>query len=71
MSGVIDDNGVQWEHCNDCGKFVRLTNLGYLKPSEAYPHGKDLCVRCVDAGIQGRQYLFHNIVPASSWKVTK
>ncbi len=47
MSGVIDEKGMQWEHCNICGKLVRLTNLGYERPSTAYPHGRDIGICCI------------------------
>ena len=46
MSGVIDEDGTQWEHCNDCGKFVRIEHLRYKQPSPANPYGLDLCSRC-------------------------
>jgi hypothetical protein len=29
MSGVIDSDGTQWEHCNGCGEFVRMDDLLY------------------------------------------
>ena len=45
MSGVIDDEG-QWEHCNQCGKWVLIQNLHYEKPSAQYRSGRDLCERC-------------------------
>lgn len=57
MSGVIDEDGTQWEHCNGCtgegtedfserGKWVRIEDLTYEKPSEKYPYGRDLCFDC-------------------------
>jgi hypothetical protein len=70
MSGVVDDDGQQWEHCNGCGKFFRFPqNLGYEKPTAAHSSGRDLCVKCVDEGIQARTIKFGNIVPAPAWKV--
>ena len=33
MSGVIDKNGQQWEHCNCCGKWVEFENLEYDIPN--------------------------------------
>jgi len=45
MSGVIDKDG-QWEHCNQCGKWVLLQNLRYEKPSAKWPSGRDLCMKC-------------------------
>lgn len=70
MAGVITD-GVQWEHCNGCGEYVRLTNLGWLKPTAKQPHGLDLCVRCVDTLIRTRIAKFSEIKPAQSWRVTR
>ena len=46
MSGVIDKSGQQWEHCNECGKFVRIQWLRYEKPSIQFPCGRDLCRDC-------------------------
>lgn len=71
MSGIIDTNGQQWEHCYCCGKFIKIQSLGYEKPTTANPHGRDLCVDCVDVGIQTRVILFKNIVPACTWKRTR
>lgn len=72
MSGVIDDKGQQWEHCNGCGAFVKFPqNLGYEKPTKAHSCGRDLCVKCVDLGIRGGKIKFRNIVPASSWAVSR
>ena len=45
MSGVIDDQG-QWEHCNECGKWVLIQNLRYEQPSEQFKCGRDLCMSC-------------------------
>jgi len=64
MSGVIDDKGVQWGHCNECGDFVRLTDLGYQPPSKAHPHGRDLCIRCVNAL---PQWHLARVKPAPGW----
>lgn len=57
MSGVIDENGVQWEHCHGClgegtpdyserGKWVRIDDLVYERPSIEFPYGRDLCWEC-------------------------
>ncbi|MGV0986778.1 MAG: hypothetical protein ACOYB2_19700 [Limnohabitans sp.] len=46
MSGVIDENGVQWEHCNVCGAFVRIEELLYEDPTPAHPYGLDVCPTC-------------------------
>jgi NAD-dependent SIR2 family protein deacetylase len=71
MSGVIDENGVQWERCNGCGKHVRLDDLGYEKPSKKFPYGRDLCVECADTFIRDGSVLFKNIQPARSWRVVE
>jgi hypothetical protein len=47
MSGVIDDDGQQWERCNGCGGFVEIETLAYEKPSAEFEYGRDLCVDCV------------------------
>ena len=62
MAGVIDEHGVQWEHCSQCAKWIRLENLGYEKPSLAHPHGRDLCMQCTNLAPDIEQ-----IVPASEW----
>lgn len=49
MSGVIDEDGVQWERCNECGKWVRLERLVYAHPDEDHPYGQDLCHDCAEA----------------------
>ena len=46
MSGVIDENGVQWEHCTECLGWVRYEDLKYEAPTTQHPHGRDLCPRC-------------------------
>lgn len=68
MSGVIDDNGVQWEHCNGCGKWVRIDNLGYLQPTAQHGSGLDLCVDCVDTLLRTRIVKFKQVTPAPSWR---
>jgi hypothetical protein len=47
MSGVIDKNGQQWEHCNACGAWVKFQDLAYEPPSEEHKYGRDLCPKCV------------------------
>ena len=66
MSGVIIDD-VQWERCNHCSRFVRMSNLGYEKPSPQRPHGRDLCVTCVDHLIHALYLRFDHVRPAVSW----
>jgi len=48
MSGVIDEKGQQWEHCNNCGDFVKIQNLRYEQPTEKYDYGRDLCSKCYE-----------------------
>lgn len=57
MSGVIDNNGQQWEHCCQCGQFVRFEALRYahlrkdLDPKwPEYGHHTmlDLCEHCAE-----------------------
>lgn len=47
MSGVIDEHGQQWEHCNHCNKFIEIEKLltGY---SPKWPNYEwvDLCPTC-------------------------
>jgi hypothetical protein len=47
MCGVIDNNGQQWEYCNNCGKFVKIEKLFYELPNEQFSCGRDLCESCV------------------------
>jgi hypothetical protein len=46
MSGVLDDNGIQWEHCNICSKWVDIDYLMYEEPTTDHPYGLDLCHEC-------------------------
>ena len=48
MSGVILENGEQWEHCNACGGWCLIDDLYYEEPSEKYEYGRDLCPPCHD-----------------------
>lgn len=68
MSGTIDDNGVQWERCCGCQEWVKLGDLGYLKPTAKHKHGLDLCVTCVDTALRCRSIRFSQVLPAASWK---
>jgi hypothetical protein len=62
MSGVIDENGQQWEKCKNtkkngkyCGDFVLIDTLYYEEPTEEFPYGRDLCPACAkDAGVTTR-----------------
>lgn len=63
MSGVVDEHGVQWEHCNGCDRFVRLTNLGYEPPSETFKYGRMLCIKCTN-----KHSNIESIQPAPDWK---
>ena len=62
MSGVIDENGIQWEHCNCCSKFARLDNLGYEPPTTEFKHGRDICLACTN-----KHPNIESIEPAKSW----
>ncbi len=46
MSGVIDENGQQWEHCSHCSRWVKIQNLRYEQPSPKHEYGRGLCNRC-------------------------
>lgn len=48
MSGVLM-NGIQWEHCNECGGWVDIHALVYEQSSADNPYGRDLCRPCADA----------------------
>ena len=47
MSGVILEDGVQWEHCNHCGGWVRFDEI-ISGPSPKWPEHPfvDLCPDC-------------------------
>lgn len=64
MSGVIDKDGTQWEHCNGCGKMVRLEDLGYAPPTAKHKHGQDLCLSCVN---KLSQSAMRRVKPAAGW----
>ena len=53
MSGVIDEDGVQWERCNRCAGFTRFENLCYEEPTDEFRFGRDLCEDCVNAMLNG------------------
>ena len=60
MSGVIDENGQQWEHCHTCGHFVRFPqNLGYTAGYAAH-----ICLQCTNALPQEE---LETVIPAPSW----
>lgn len=46
MSGVIMEDGTQWERCNQCGAWVRIQDLCYEYPSPEFTCGRDLCNKC-------------------------
>jgi hypothetical protein len=55
MAGVVDSNNQQWEHCCQCGKYVKYEHLVYAtlaphlipKWPEFGHHKKlDLCTTC-------------------------
>ena len=57
MSGVLDENGQQWEHCNVCGEFRRIGDLGHI------PGVCDICMECTNAYVD----VITIVVPAHSW----
>lgn len=65
MSGVIDEKGVQWEHCSVCSKMVKLSMLGYEPPSDAHKNGRDICIVCVN---KLSQRAIKRVLPATDWK---
>ena len=48
MSGVIDDDGVQWERCDFCAKWQRLDNLGYEPPTREHKYGRMVGLCCIN-----------------------
>lgn len=53
MSGVVDGNGQQWEHCYECGKLVRIQDLEYTSPTKDHPFGSQMCPECYDEACEG------------------
>jgi hypothetical protein len=56
MSGVILEDGSQYESCCVCGHHVLFVGrpaqpgeptLCYEQPSERFPHGRDICSTCI------------------------
>ena len=62
MSGVIDGKGVQWEHCNLCGEWIKISMLGYEPPSKEYDCGRDICIKCTN-----KHPNIESIQPANGW----
>lgn len=62
MSGVIDKDGVQWEHCNCCGEWTKIDNLGYEPPSLQFDCGRDICLACTN-----KHPNIESIKPAAAW----
>ncbi len=67
MSGIIDEHGQQWEHCNVCNKFIAIETLGYVKPRTNHPYGTDICASCANKQIRSREIRFDQIQPAADW----
>lgn len=64
MSGVIDENGQQWERCNRCAGFTKFEDLQYEERSEQFEYGRDICPSCyMDMLIGGPKTL-----PKEKWK---
>lgn len=68
MSGVIDGNGQQWEHCNGCGEFIKIQHLGYLKPTGRLDCGADLCIDCANTLLACGLVKEQGIQPPLVWK---
>lgn len=62
MSGVTGEDGVQWTRCTVCTKWAKLTDLGYEPPSEAFKHGRDICLACTN-----QHHDIESIQPAQDW----
>jgi len=62
MSGVIDSNGQQWEHCNECGGWAKLQDLGYQPHSLKWNGPCDICMDCANKAPN-----LPDIQPAPSW----
>jgi len=70
MSGVVDENGQQWEYCHGCGNFIRFPqNLGYIKTGNRMkPDLYHICISCTQFVLEGRYVPFSRILPAPTWK---
>ena len=68
MSGVIDENGVQWERCNECNGWVRLDSLGYQKPSKQHQYGRMICLTCAN---KMSYWHLSRLVPAPNWQAVR
>lgn len=64
MSGVIDEKGQQWEHCNICGGWVAIEMLGYEPKTPDHPYGRDVCIKCVQAMSPEK---VQQIIPSERW----
>lgn len=62
MSGVIDANGQQWEHCNECGSMIRIQSLGFQPHSLKWNGPCDICMLCAN-----KAHNIEDIIPADSW----
>lgn len=66
MSGVIDEHGQQWEHCNVCEKFIQIETLGYLE-TLMDGHGVDICMECADKQVRAGEIQFDRVQPGAGW----
>lgn len=46
MSGVVMEDGTQFERCNGCAAWVDIDALRYERPSLLHKYGRDLCGKC-------------------------
>ena len=64
MSGVIDEDGQQWERCNRCAGFTKFQDLQYEEPSEQFEYGRSTCPSCYFAMLIGGP----KTLPKECWK---
>jgi hypothetical protein len=64
MSGVIDDDGQQWERCNRCCGFTKIEELQYEERSEEFKYGRDICSPCYFSMLIGGP----KTLPKEQWK---
>lgn len=61
MSGVVDENGQQWERCHTCSEWVRFPqSLGYTKDYERH-----ICLKCTNKLPQAQ---LEAVIPAPNWR---
>ena len=48
MSGVVMEDGTQWERCNGCGLLVNMDEMVYDGKAFGLDEDLDLCGNCMD-----------------------